>query len=112
MSACSTTAQETQDFFLVADFNTGNQNSLGGYLNKFERDDSKAAIDFSKDIFRGNSGKSLQIVASKGNQGFCGAWMHLFDFIDEDTFDEYKNKVKQIYEDFYPIYQKALTIIF
>lgn len=84
LTACSSFAQSNPDFFLVADFNRGNQNFLGGFLNKYERDNSKAAINFDGSVFRGDQGKSLQIIANKGSDGFCGAWMHLFDFRDKD----------------------------
>ncbi len=32
------------------------------------------------DVQRGPSGKSLRIEATRGESGFCGVWVHLFDF--------------------------------
>lgn len=68
------------DFLLVADFNQGNQNALGGYFNKFERTPSKASVGLTEFVSRGNVGKSLEIKVSKSQDGYCGAWMHFFDF--------------------------------
>ena len=65
---------------MVDDFNQGNQNRLDGYYNKFEKTPSSTIVSPALDIFRGESGKSLKINAKKGSKGFCGAWIHLFDF--------------------------------
>lgn len=78
------TAQAASDFLVIADFNQGNQNALGGYFNKFEREPSSAVVGLTKSTFRGNTGKSLQIKAKKDPDGFCGAWMHFFDFRADD----------------------------
>jgi hypothetical protein len=78
------TASEIPDILMIADFNTGNQNALGGYFNKFERDTSTATVDLTRSIFRGDDGKSLEIVAKKGEDGFCGAWIQFFDFRSEN----------------------------
>lgn len=73
-------AQGTSDFLMIDDFDHGNQNALGGYFNKFERDTSTAIVGPTKSVFYGNAGKSLEINAKKGPDGYCGAWLHLFDF--------------------------------
>ena len=89
VSTCISFADEHKDFLLAADFDSGNQNYLGGHLNKFEHADSTASVNYNSDVSRGDSGKSLQIVASKGTGGFCGAWMHFFDLraADKEYFD-------------------------
>ena len=71
---------EASDLLMIANFNQGNQNALGGYFNKFERDTSKASVGLTNSIYRGEAGKSLEIKAKKGPDGYCGAWIHLFDF--------------------------------
>lgn len=73
-------AQASSDTLLVADFNEGNQNALGGYFNKYERSASKATVSLNASTFRGTEGKSFEIKAKKREDGFCGAWIHLFDF--------------------------------
>lgn len=71
---------QASNLLLVDDFNHGNQNRFGGYFNKFEKHPSSAIVGPSEAIFRGDSGRSLRISAKKGDAGYCGAWMHLFDF--------------------------------
>lgn len=73
-------AQSTLGLLLVDDFNRGNQNNLGGYYNKFEKIPSSAIVGPTEDVYRGEAGKSLKISVKKANVGFCGAWLHLFDF--------------------------------
>jgi hypothetical protein len=65
---------------MVADFDHGVQNRLGGYYNKYESAPSHASTSLSTTVFRGGSGRSLRIDAHCGSGGFCGAWIHLFDF--------------------------------
>ena len=84
LSALNLTALEVPDFLVIADFDRGNQNNLGGYFNKFERSPSKATVDLTRSVFFGDSGKSLEITAQKENEGFCGAWIHFFDFRSEE----------------------------
>lgn len=69
---------------LIADFNKGNQNQLGGYFSKFEQSPSQATVGLTTSEFYGIDGKSLTISANKDISGFCGAWMHFFDFRDEN----------------------------
>ncbi|MFT5836939.1 MAG: hypothetical protein ACI9ZV_000440 [Candidatus Azotimanducaceae bacterium] len=76
--------QGASDSLMIADFNQGNQNALGGYFNNFEREPSTATVDITNSVFRGNTGKSLEIKAKKDQHGFCGVWMHLFDFRADD----------------------------
>ncbi len=73
-------AKASSDVLFIADFNKGNQNALGGYFNKYERNPSKAAVSLDSSVFHSNHGKSLKISAKKDKGGFCGAWIHLFDF--------------------------------
>ena len=80
LAVSASATQADTGLFVVADFNQDNQNQLGGYHNKFERAPSSARAEFTDAVFRGGSGKSLQIQANKQANGFCGAWMHFFDF--------------------------------
>jgi len=65
---------------LVDDFNDGVQNRLGGYRNTFQRAPSSAAAMRVADVFRGRGGRSLRLRANRQQEGFCGLWIHLFDF--------------------------------
>ncbi|MBN1270510.1 MAG: hypothetical protein JXB04_13050 [Kiritimatiellae bacterium] len=69
---------------MIADFNDGVQNFLGGYYNKFESPPSSAATFLSPEIFRGGGGRSLRVEAHQKPGGFCGVWMHLYDFRAEE----------------------------
>jgi hypothetical protein len=84
LPALNLTAYEAPDALMIADFNKGNQNTLGGYFNRFERDPSTAAVSLTTSVFRGDDGKSMEIRAQKDLEGFCGAWIHFFDFRIED----------------------------
>ncbi len=64
----------------VWDFNSGIQNQLGGYYNKFERSPSRSSTFLSDTVYRGGGGRSLRVSANREAAGFCGVWMHLFDF--------------------------------
>ena len=77
-------AKGSSDALVIADFNKGNQNALGGYFNKYERNPSKATVGLTTSVFNGNDGKSLKIKSTKKEEGFCGAWIHLFDFRADD----------------------------
>ena len=65
---------------LVADFNDKIQNRLDGYYNKFERPPSTASTYLVEKPRRGQSGRSLRVRANRGDEGFCGVWLHMFDF--------------------------------
>ncbi len=64
----------------VMDFDHGIQNELGGYYNKFERSPSQASTFLDSSVYRGNGGRSLRVTADRQDEGFCGVWMHFFDF--------------------------------
>lgn len=80
---------------LVAGFNHGIQNAAGGYHNPFERMPSRASTTMSKKVLRGDSGCSLRIDAHRESSGFCGTWIHLFDFraLDVRYFDMHNYEV-------------------
>ncbi len=63
--------------FLVSHFDSGNTNRLGGYFNSFQRAPSaaRAALRTSPE---GRRGLTLDFL--KTGSGFCGVWVHLFDF--------------------------------
>ena len=67
------------DYFVVADFNQGNQNYLGGYFNDYYQGPSKSYLTVNSKEKRGE-GKSLQIDYQQELVGFSGGWIHLFDF--------------------------------
>ncbi|MFW2478910.1 MAG: hypothetical protein ACN4GF_02095 [Lentimonas sp.] len=82
--AFKSTASEAPEALMMADFNKGNQNALGGYFNRFERDPSKATVGLTRAVFLGDNGKSMEVRAQRHLEGFCGAWIHFFDFRIED----------------------------
>jgi hypothetical protein len=67
------------NIFLIWDFNEGLQNKLGGWGNPFQSGECEVEIEYSKEIKRGNNGRSLKITANKKANCFCGFWFHLFD---------------------------------
>ena len=69
---------------VVATFNGGVQNEMGGFHNRFQAAPSKATTMMTSQVRRGLSGRSLRISAERDREGYCGAWMHLFDFRDEE----------------------------
>jgi len=64
---------------LIADFNEGIQNRVGGYHNKFQSAPSSASVYTVTDVFRGEAGRCMKIKANQMPGGFCGAWIQLFD---------------------------------
>jgi len=78
--SCVAADPMTKDLCLIADFNDGIQNYVGGYYNKFEKSPSKASTFLARDIYPGHAGYSLRVVVDRKEEGFCGIWMHLFDF--------------------------------
>lgn len=65
---------------LIADFDDGIKNRVGGYYNRFERTPSAASTFLASDVRRGAGGKSLRVTVDRRDSGFAGVWMHLFDF--------------------------------
>ncbi|MBP7260903.1 MAG: hypothetical protein KBB37_06425, partial [Bacteroidia bacterium] len=49
----------------------------GGY-NKFERAPSSSKIYLTDSVYHGAGGKSLQVIACKQTEGYCGAWINFF----------------------------------
>ena len=64
----------------VADFDNGLENYLHGFFNEFQKAPSQASVTLSSQIRRGQSGRSLEITYHKEARGFCGAWIHFFNF--------------------------------
>lgn len=64
----------------IDDFNDGVQNRLGGYRNTFQRSPSTASAMRVADVYRGPGGRSVRIDVRRDTAGFCGYWIHLFDF--------------------------------
>ncbi len=71
---------EPQDVVVVDDFDDGIQNHLLGYRSAFERSPSSAKAERVSGITRGLSGRSWRIDARRAESGFCGGWIHFFDF--------------------------------
>ncbi len=65
---------------LVMNFDDGIVNRLGGYYNKFERPPSTASTFLASDVHRGQGGRSLRVATDRRDEGFCGVWMHFFNF--------------------------------
>jgi len=68
-----------EDCYMAADFDAGQQNQLGGYLNAYKAGPSSAKVKYATAKRRGASGRSLCISADRKTEGFCGTWMHFFD---------------------------------
>ena len=75
--ARSRTPEFEGEAFLVADFNEGNVNRLGGYFNDIQRAPSTAEVSLSA---APEGGRALTFVYTKETEGHTGFWMHLFDF--------------------------------
>jgi hypothetical protein len=86
LSAGGARAEEVDPLSLrmIATFDDGIQNRLGGYYNKFESPPSSASTFLSTDVFRGAGGSALRVEARQRAGGFCGVWMHFFDFRAEE----------------------------
>ncbi|MCP4602562.1 MAG: hypothetical protein GY847_18940 [Proteobacteria bacterium] len=63
--------------FLIAHFDYGNTNTLGGYFSSFAKSPSRSQLmlDPAPDNVR-----SLVFSYLKAKEGFTGFWIHLFDF--------------------------------
>ena len=73
------------DVWILDNFDKGNSNAFGGHFNAFQREPSLAKVTKSFVEFRGDGGKSLEIIAQKdASQGWCGAWIHFFDDVDKN----------------------------
>lgn len=65
------------DVLRVADFDAGVRNRLGGFANVFQRAPSSGSAGNA----RGPDGRpGLRVECRNDAGGFCGAWVHLFDF--------------------------------
>ena len=73
----SQTPSFTGNCFLVARFDSGNTNQLGGYFNVFQRSPSSAQAALSG-VPDGR--RALSLKYHKAGLGFCGLWIQLFDF--------------------------------
>lgn len=64
---------------LVEDFEGDPPNRLGGYHEKYQAGDSVAVFSRSATVARGQ-GRSLCIQGDRRTTGYCGVWMHFFNF--------------------------------
>jgi hypothetical protein len=71
------TPQFTGNCYLVSTFDSGNTNGLGGYFNAFQSQPSSARALIQR-WPGGDRALTLQYV--KAGSGYCGLWIHLFDF--------------------------------
>ncbi len=63
--------------FLVSSLDSGSTNSLGGYFSSFQSAPSTARVT----LWRWpDQRRALTLDFVKAGSGFCGMWMHLFDF--------------------------------
>lgn len=62
--------------FVIAEFDAGNRNALDGFFNAFARPPSSATVTLggAPDL-----GGGLSIAFNRRQDGFAGAWVHLFD---------------------------------
>lgn len=69
--------------FLVDDFDDGIQNRLGGYRNAFFRQPSVAEARRERGDALSTAptgrGRVLRLSGRRGDSGFCGTWVHLYD---------------------------------
>ncbi len=68
------------DFLLVASFDSGVQNAVGGYHNRLERAPTASVTARVADVVRGRSGRSLKVSVDRKAGGFGGVWMTFYDF--------------------------------
>ncbi len=61
----------------VSDFDRENRNRLGGYFNVFQSHPSTARVAIKT---LSDSSRALSFTGFRGDAGFCGMWVHLFDF--------------------------------
>jgi hypothetical protein len=69
----------TGNAMVVAEFSTENQNALGGFFNTFQRSPSNALAALGS---TSDGRRALQLSFDRRAEGFCGAWIHLFDYRD------------------------------
>lgn len=72
--------EQPKGLLLVADFNDKIQNRLDGYYNKFEQSPSTASTYLVQFPRRGQGGRCLRVTGNRRDEGYCGVWLHLFDF--------------------------------
>jgi hypothetical protein len=65
---------------LIADFNRGVQNHVGGFHNASERSPSAVSMARVSEVFRGGGGRSLRISAMRKAGGFAAVWISFHDF--------------------------------
>lgn len=71
------TPELSSDRLVVSRLRAGNRNALGGYFNIFARAPASGVASLT---MAPDSTRALLIDCSVEGTGFCGAWMHLFDF--------------------------------
>ncbi|MBM81050.1 MAG: hypothetical protein CMJ78_10710 [Planctomycetaceae bacterium] len=65
---------------IVDDFDNGVQNQRLGYRNVFQAKPSAAVASRVNREYRGNCGRSMCVSVDRRDLGFCGLWVHFFDF--------------------------------
>lgn len=63
--------------FIVSDFQVGNRNRLGGYFNAFAASPSSASVALARTP---DGRRGLRLRLALADEGFCGGWIHLFDY--------------------------------
>lgn len=63
--------------FLLSDFEMGHTNRLGGFYNHFQKAPSSAQVGIE---IGPDKRPALSLSYDRRKKGFCGFWMHLFDF--------------------------------
>ncbi|MBN1940385.1 MAG: hypothetical protein JW843_12430 [Candidatus Aminicenantes bacterium] len=68
------------DYFLISNFDSPPPNTLGGGVGSFSRAPSAAAAE----VRTTTEGRNALVISTlKGEEGFCGAWIHLIDTFGE-----------------------------
>lgn len=73
-------AGEPQDCLALDNFDLDIQNNVGGWRSTFQRAPSKASHLRVTDGPRGTTGRCVRVTGQHHAAGFCGFWMHFFDF--------------------------------
>ncbi|HXG57287.1 MAG TPA: hypothetical protein VNJ03_18045, partial [Vicinamibacterales bacterium] len=73
------------DFLLVASFDNGVQNAVGGYHNKLERAPTVSVTARVADVVRGRSGRSLKVSVDRKAGGFGGVWITFYNLKQKES---------------------------
>ena len=85
----------------VWNMDEGLLNARGGGYNQFAAPPSAASIHLVSEVRRGAGGRSMEIRFRKAAEGYCGAWVHLFDEAATPGDDSFLDASKHPYLSFW-----------